>query len=187
MFKLLVFVFAISSYAQANNHVGFSKGNALSATPIQGQVRVVCNGFNGTGSAIYMCRDLALNPSSYDYFVGPRDARATKVELTATHQDGSTRSKTTDYKGAEGRSSESINLWISTLFQKPLLEAGTNSIKYRLLTRDTVYAEGTYQATVTKKPLRECAPATYNSSDINDCNSQYSICQAYFREHNYCQ
>lgn len=186
MFKAITLILALCSVSSADQ-VGFQKGNNLSAVPVQGEVRVICAGFNGNGSALYSCRDLALNPGVYDYFVGPRDARATKVELTAYHQDGSTRTKAEEYQGSRGRSEEAFNLWISTLFQKPLLEVGTNRVSYRLMGNNAVYAEGAFNAVVTRVAPRTCPTVTYQSSDINDCNSQYSICQRYFREHNNCQ
>lgn len=185
MLKLVILITALSSFAHADR-IGFEKGNSLTVTPVQGQVRVVCNGFNGNGAAVYTCRDVLMKPGAYDYFVGIRDARATKVELKAIHQDGSDRSKTLAYQGSRGRSDEAFNLWISTLFQKPLLEVGANTIKFRLMGNSGVYAEGEFQAVVTKSTMRECPAASYHSSDINDCNSQYSICQRYFNEHNSC-
>nr|BFD64630.1 hypothetical protein BdHM001_33110 [Bdellovibrio sp. HM001] len=190
MFKKTKFIIAlgmfVGSVSQAQ-HVGFEKGNSLTVTPIQGQVRVMCGGFNGSGSAVYTCRDLVMSPNAYDYFVGPRDGRATKVELTAVHQDGSGRRKTESYSGSRGRSEDAFNLWISTLFQKPLLENGTNKISYRLLGSNAVYAEGTFTAVVNKSVPKECPATTYQSTDINDCSSQYSVCQRYFREFNNCQ
>lgn len=186
MLRLVIFITALCSLAHAQN-VGFEKGNSLTVTPIQGQVRVICGGFNGNGTALYSCRDIVMKPGAYDHFVGPRDARATKVELTAFHQDGSNRSKAEDYQGARGISGEAFNLWISTLFQKPLLELGTNNVNYRLVSGNTVYAEGSFQAVVTKTAMRECPLATYQSTDVNDCNAQYSICQRYFKEYNNCQ
>lgn len=188
MLKTVVLLLAFCSFAQANP--GFSRGNELSATPIQGQVRVFCNGFNGSGTAIYSCRDVALDPQAYDYFVGPQDARADKVELTATREDGSTRSKMVDYDGARGKSREAFNLWISTLFQKPLLQYGMNSVRYRIFSGNRVadtLGEGTFAALVKRGAARTCPAAQYNSTDMNDCSSQYSICQKYFEEFHNCQ
>ncbi|WP_374076226.1 hypothetical protein [Bdellovibrio bacteriovorus] len=188
MLKTVVLLLAFCSLAQA--HTGFSRGNELSATAIQGQVRVICSGFNGSGSAIYSCRDVALDPQAYDYFVGPQDGRANKIELTAAHEDGSSRSKLVDYDGARGKSREAFNLWISTLFQKPLLEFGTNTIRYRIFSGNKLIepmGEGTFTAVVKRGAARTCPAAQYNSSDISDCNSQYSICQKYFEEYHNCQ
>lgn len=188
MLNIVLSLLTSCSVAQGTP-VGFAKGNELTASPIQGQVRVLCDGFNGTGSALYTCRDVVLDPQAYDYFVGPRDTSIDKVELTATHEDGSSRFKMTDYDGARGKSYEAFNLWISTLFQKPLLEYGVNSIRFRLYTgRELIQmGEGTFQAIVKRGAARACPAAQYNSTDLNDCNSQYSICQRYFEEFHNCQ
>ncbi|KHD88069.1 MAG: hypothetical protein OM95_11155 [Bdellovibrio sp. ArHS] len=187
MLKVMTSILLFTSIASAE-YVGFSRGNELSATPISGTVRVICSGFNGSGSAVYTCRDTALNPAAYDYFVGPQDSRTDRVELTATHADGSTRSKTMEYDGYRGKSKEAFNLWISTIFQKPLLETGRNTIRFRVFSRNIQpMAEGTFIATVKRDAARQCPTAQYTSSDINDCSSQYSICQRYFEEYNNCQ
>ncbi|WP_413943646.1 hypothetical protein [Bdellovibrio sp. HCB-162] len=188
MLKTVVLLLAFCSFAQAN--VGFSHGNEFTASAIQGTVRVFCNGFNGSGSAVYSCRDVVLDPQAYDYFVGPQDARADKIELTASHEDGSSRSKIVEYDGVRGKSREAFNLWISTLFQKPLLEYGTNNVRYRIYSGNRLIeamGEGNFTALVKRGPARTCPAAQYNSTDVTDCNSQYSICQRYFEEFHNCQ
>ena len=189
MLRTLFATLLISVSAQADL-AGFAKGTEFIAAPVEGQVTVSCNGFNGTGSAIYSCRDIALEPSLYDYFVGPQDTKATDVELKCTRPDGSVRTKSSGYNGAKGVSYDSFNLWISTLFQKPLLQIGTNKIDYRLISNDrakTEISKGSFEVKVTRAPLRRCQPAHYNSTDINDCSSQYSICLRYFEEFNNCR
>ncbi len=175
------------SHAQVTSP-SFSKGSVFSAIPIQGQVRVICNGFNGSGTAQYFCRDVVLAPQAYDVFVGPKDARSKKVDLSCTREDGSVRGRSSNYDGAKGRSSDSFNRWISTIFQKPLLAYGKNTVTYTLKDdKGAVTTSGSFAVTVNKVVLRECPLATYNSTDINDCNSQYSVCQRYFEEYHYCQ
>ncbi len=189
MFNLLHILFAVSVYAQTNT-VGFSRGNVLSAIPIQGQVQVTCSGFNGEGAAAFTCRDIVLEPQAYDYFVGPRDASLRWVDLIADRQDGTTRVKTAAYNGAQGRTNEALNLWISTIFQKGLLAPGNNEIKYKLYTSDNTNGpavKGKFMAVVNRMPERQCQPGTYESTDINDCNSQYSVCQRYFAERQFCK
>lgn len=189
MLRILFFLTVFCSFAQANN-VGFSKGNQLTATPIQGQVTVICNGFNGSDSAAYSCRDVALDPQAYDYFIGPQVYRGDKVELVAQHEDGSTRSRVFNYDGARGRSRDLVNLWVSNFFQKPLLEFGVNTIRFKIYEGTNniqPFGEGTFQAVVRKGTSRTCPNAQYNSLDVNDCNSPYSICQRYFEEYRNCQ
>ncbi|MBO9666567.1 MAG: hypothetical protein J7501_07100 [Bdellovibrio sp.] len=190
MFKTILTFCMLGSFAHAADVAGFSSGNDFKATPLEGQVVVTCEGFNGGGSASFTCRDVVLDPVSYDYFKGPRDARATKVELTNKRDDNSVRTKSDDYDGARGRSRGSVNLWISTLFQKPLLMAGKNRIHYKVTGDNTSaapFAEGDIVVTVTRNKARSCPTTHYNSADVNDCTSQYSVCQRYFEQFNYCR
>lgn len=189
MLQVIIAVLAFSAMAQANP-IGFASGSTFTATPIQGQVQVTCDGFNGTGSAVFTCRDIVLDPQAYDFFMGPQEPSADRVELIATREDNTTRSKVTSYDGLRGRSREAFNLWISTLFQKPLLAYGKNLIQYRLYSVDVLVdtaANNQFVVNVIKGQKRVCPSARYTSTDVNDCNSQYSICQRYFEEFRNCQ
>ncbi|MEN0059139.1 MAG: hypothetical protein AAGB31_09925 [Bdellovibrio sp.] len=184
-----IILLLLSTQARAE-FVGFAKGNDMKAVSIQGRVQVFCNGFNGSATAVYTCREVVLDPQAYDYFLGPKNPKADKVELEAFHEDGSSRSKMVAYDGVQGRSREAFNLWISTLFQKPLLENGVNTIRYRVYSGTNfieMHSEGSFQAVVQRGTPRQCPQAQYNSTDSNDCNSQYSICQKYFTEYNNCR
>ena len=167
---------------------GFSQGNSFTATPVQGQVNVTCNSITGSGSAIFTCRDVVLTPQAYDIFIGPQDSRARKLDLSCTRENGSVVTRSSAYDGNRGRSTDSFNLWISTLFQKPLLAMGVNKISYIVKTdKNEMVEQGTFNVMVSKAAMRECPVASYTSSDMNDCNSQYSVCQRYFEEFNNCQ
>lgn len=184
---LAIMLFSLSAHA---DFVGFVHGSEFTAAAIEGRVTVSCNGFNGVGSAVYACRDAILEPQIYDYFTGPRNAKAADVELKCTRDDGSVRTKTSGYNGAKGLSTDSFNLWISTLFQKPLLQVGVNTIDYRITADDraeTEIAKGRFVVNVKRVAARRCPDAHYNSTDINDCNSQYSVCQRYFEEYHNCR
>lgn len=187
---IAIFLMATAAVGANAEYVGFRHGSEFVAAAVEGQVTVSCNGFNGSGSAIYSCRDVVLDPQAYDYFVGPRDPRAASVELRCIREDGSVRTKSSDYDGARGISTDSFNLWISTLFQKPLLQAGVNTIEYRIIANDrpkTEIAKGRVAVKVTRAAVRRCPNAHYQSTDINDCSSQYSVCQRYFEEYRNCK
>jgi hypothetical protein len=174
---------------QAADPVGFSSGTQFKATPLEGQVHVTCEGFNGGGAATFTCRDVVLDPVSVDYFVGPRDARAVRYQVSNLREDGSVRSKEDNYDGARGRSATGVNLWISTLFQKPLLAAGKNKISYAIYAENNrePLSRGEVMITVSRNASRTCPTTHYNSADVNDCNSQYSVCQRYFQQFNNCR
>lgn len=189
MLSLLLSILILPIIAQANS-VGFSQGNMLTAIPIQGQVQVTCSGFNGEGTAVYNCRDVVLEPQAYDHFVGPRDAKLKWVDIISIRKDGSIRVKSAAYQGSLGRTVEPLNLWISTIFQKGLLGPGTNEVTYKLYTSDNTrdpLVTGTFQAIVNRSSARQCATGVYDSTDINDCSSQYSVCQRFFAERSFCR
>ena len=120
---------------------------------------MTCQDFSGKGQATYDCRDLVLDPSSYDYFYGPKGTGANAVELRVERADGSLKIKTNQYDSKNGKSTSSFNLWISTLFQKPLLMGGVNKVHYSLYdsSADNVqeYAAGDFTVTVTRGPRSE--------------------------------
>ncbi|MDG0815080.1 hypothetical protein [Bdellovibrio svalbardensis] len=191
MLKVVSTILLLCSVAKSAELAGFASGREFAATPLEGTVVMTCEGFNGTGQAVYTCRDVVLDPQSYDTFIGPVDARASQVELRAEHEDGSTRVKMAGYNGKVGKSVSTFNLWVSTLFQKPLLMAGTNKLSYTIYNGSgesyQEYARGNFIVTVKRNSLRRCPTTQYNSTDVTDCNSQYSICQRYFEQYNNCQ
>ena len=94
MLRTFIALFLLATTAVGANaeYVGFRHGSEFVAAAVEGHVTVSCNGFNGTGSAIYACRDVVLDPRAYDYFVGPRNVRGANLELRCTREDGSVRS-----------------------------------------------------------------------------------------------
>jgi len=184
--KLLVlfssyFVF-MTSVALAD--VGFSSGNKFTASPIRGHVTVTC----ADGSSVrYSCRDNVLEPESYDYFIGPQGVSADMIRLDSVRADGSHRQRSSSYNGKDGRSVDAFNLWISTLFQRPLLLAGVNKVTYALSNAGKAVSQGTVVVNVDQGAARECPATHYNSADAVDCQSQYTVCQRYFEQYQFCR
>lgn len=195
--SVLLLLCSVSQTALSAVAAGFVSGSEFSATPIEGTVFMTCEGFNGNAQVTYSCRDVVLDPQATDIFFGPQDIHATQVELTAVHEDGSDRVKMAGYNGKVGRSTSTFNLWISTLFQKPLLMAGVNKISYSITGPENTssdgteiqreYVRGSFQINVKRSIARRCPTTQYHSSDVTDCNSQYSICQRYFEQYNNCR
>lgn len=186
MASSLVLLFVSSSLALAT---GFQKGNQFVATPISGQVTIVCENPPEPGgiSGFFNCRDTILEPSPYDYFEGPKIDGNGQLILKAIHADGSTQEKNLSYDGSRGLSG-AVNLWIHTIFQVPLLAIDENKIQFSLKdSRDQVVAQGDFSVTVDRGAPRTCQPTEYHSGDMSDCSSQYSICQKYFQEFNNCR
>ncbi len=169
--------------------VGFSHGSLMNSVPVTGQVTVFCPATvaNPSGSkAKYSCQDLVLEPSAYDYFMGPQGLVADHLTLVATREDGSIRSKTDLYDGSHFRSTSSLNLWISTLFQRPLFKKGLNKISYTLVLDQAIVGQGDFKVLVQEQAARECPVSQYMSADPADCESPFSVCERYFSQYNNC-
>lgn len=178
---LFILISIVSMQASA---VGFSSGSQFASSPIRGFVTVYCNG----GEVVtYPCYDTVLDPHNYDYFVGPDGVVADQVSLSNLRADGSRRERTEVYLHHEKRSEGAFNLWISSLFQRPLLAMGTNTVDYRLISRGKIVHQGVFTVTVTSGATRTCPTSHYNSGTPNDCQSQYTVCQRYFEQYNYCR
>lgn len=191
MLKIVTAILLLCSAASAG-YVGFASGSQFKATPIEGTVIITCDGFNGSGQATYTCRDVVLEPQNYDVFQGPQGSEATQVELSVDREDGSNRVKVSNYNGKSGKSLSAFNLWVSSLFQSPLLTVGANKLTYSIYSLSSTnarqeYAHGSFTVTVTRNTLRRCQTTEYQSTDVSDCSSQYSICQRYFEQYNSCR
>ena len=178
-----------SSVAFSADDIGFSHGSMMNSVPVSGRVTVFCPAsiVNPTSVTVsYSCQDVILEPAPYDYFIGPKGQDADHLTLLATREDGSVRSKTDLYDGTQTRSSSALNLWISTLFQRPLLKKGLNRIDYTLVLDKAVVGQGKFQVLVQELPGRECPVSQYVSADPADCNSPFSVCERYFSQYNNC-
>jgi hypothetical protein len=185
MNKVVSIVFMLGAAAVAHATTpGFSQGSEFYSSHVQGAVVVTCN--RGE-TATYACNDTVLDPASYDYFVGPEGVNAVEVSLTSTRADGSRRDRTEIYNSKNYRSARPFNLWISTPFQRPFLALGTNRVDYRLMTTKKIVNQGTFSVNVTHGEPRTCPTTHYNSTDSSDCESQYTVCQKYFEQYDYCR
>ncbi len=166
--------------------VGFDAGNTFNATPLYGEVSVTCNANGRHDYATFRCRDEILEPYDHVRFVGPEGLDADGVELVSRWENGKTRKKKKGY--SDGRSSGHFNLWIATLFQRPLLDYGQNLIHFVMKKDGKRVAEGDFTATVNKAPRRSCSYRPhYWSSDESDCRTGSQMCRRMFREQSYCR
>jgi hypothetical protein len=109
------------------------------------------------------------------------------VSLTATHEDGSQREKSSDYDSSKGRSKSQFNLGIQTLTQKPLLKMGVNKIHYVLSLNDQAVDQGDFEVTVSAKSELRCPTGNIYSGNYFDCQNSFNACDQYFERYNYCQ
>ncbi|MBC7370645.1 MAG: hypothetical protein H7326_03715 [Bdellovibrionaceae bacterium] len=177
-------ILPLTVVSSASADVGFSSGNQFTAIAVHGAVAVTCS--DGV-SVQYSCRDKVLEPGNFAYFVGPAGVVADSIQLASVRADRSRRERGANYDSSLGRSTEVFNLWISNLFQKPLLLSGANKVQYILINDGKPVSEGTVVVNVAQGILRECPAANYQSTDPQDCQSQYTVCQRYFEQFQNCR
>jgi len=177
---ILVF-FAISAHAQS-----FTAGNHFISQVIYGDLDVQCHDpGHGMRTAFFQCQEQTLDPAEYSYFTGPK-VQADQVHLKAVWQNGH-QTGTKDVGYADGKSVDAINLWISTLFQRPLLDEGLNKVSYELSNSGKTVASGEFDVMVDEAGTLHCPRGFIDSFVSADCDNQYSVCDRYFRDHNYCK
>jgi len=176
------FFFTILCLSLPGMSQGFSSGNQFSLVSLEGRLQVEC-----TAAQVVLvdCSDAYLKPGEYDYFVGPSSIDADQVELTATHENGKTVKKSSNYKN--GKSTSSFNLSINTFFQRALLDMGENKIQFVLKNRGAVVSNGDFVAVVKQGPKYTCPDGYIDSFDDSFCNSYNRACDRYFAEHHQCQ
>lgn len=182
------FLVVVTSQALASERTGLSAGNEFEAVNIRGDISVHCHDSReGLRVVTHRCSLEILDPSEYSYFQTERGISADKVTLKAKHADGSSRTKSSRFDSNTGRSRSEFNLWIHTLFQRPLLEAGRNKVEYKLERDNRVVKTGNFEVNVRRKADRVCPRGSYVSHRMDDCRMSASICDRYFHEYNYCQ
>jgi hypothetical protein len=186
----LLLLLATPCFSFAADQIGFSLGNTSTAVALSGQVSVSCpaNKTSGAGptTVIFTCRNVVLEPSAYDYFLGPKGVNANEVSLVATHEDGSLRTKSDSYDPKLARTTSAFNLWISTLFQRPLLKEGHNKISYTLVLNKAAVGQGTFEVLVQQGESRQCPVSHYSSLEPSDCESPFTVCERYFTQYDNC-
>lgn len=188
---VVAIVFLLAGITTLAASGGFKNGNNLDYKSATGDVSVQCfdrggpsPGYPGgapTGPSFahYTCYGYSLVPGDHDYFVGPK-VDADQVELFATRADGSTRSKTSSYDGAKGQSNDTFNLWIETLFQRPLLKLGRNDIKWTLTKDGRLVQTGSFISEVFNRGSLMCPSGSDTSWDPIDCQNSGRVCSDYF-------
>jgi hypothetical protein len=165
---------------------GFETGNSFTAREYQGQVSVNCAAPDDHRGYFYACDDYGLDPAMSAKFVTAPGTDADHVKLSATWENGKTVSKDTGFDAASGKSSREFNLWISTLFQKPLLNSGTNKIHYVLSRNGQARSEGDFIATVQQAPVSQCGSGMVTEFNSGNCQNQQYMCERFFNEVAHC-
>ena len=186
---IMTIVFALLANLSLGNAAGFSDGDRFISHVIEGRLSVTCQGPpGGPSSGSAFCQSNILDSGEYTYFIGPKlDADTVKVQ--ATREDGSVSVvKTLAYDGVNGKSRKSINLWIRTVLQRPLLGMGKNSIHFILVKNGSTVEEGTFDVSVDDGARNICRRVGFYFSQISsDCANPQNLCGRYFGENNYCK
>lgn len=173
---LLIAGLVFSSGAFASG--GFANGNEYTSTTYKGWLTVHCPDTVRT----YFCQNNVLSPSWRSKFVTD-NKDADRVELLATHEDGSTRDKSSKMK--RGTSKRNFNLWIASLLQRPLLDMGTNVISYTLENDDEVIERGTFDVMVHDGGVKSCSSRHVWGTN-SDCQGGGSFACSRFFSSAYC-
>lgn len=185
LFTFIICLFYVTT-VQAQK-LGLSGGEVFESQRLEGRVSVYCRSAQGQDFAVYSCRENRLTPEEWDHFTHPDKVQGDEVTLVSHQQSGKVREKSEDYDPRTGES-ENFNLWVATLFQRPLLDYGLNRIDYEVTKEGIVQDMGSFDVRVEKRDeVRRCPARTYYSSWPSDCRSGFQICQRYFRELNDCR
>jgi len=107
------------------------------------------------------------------------------VKLVVNREDGSTKKKSKKFDSTSGESTKKFNLWIWSLFQKPLLKRGLNSIDFTLTKDGDAVESGSFEVNVSDGGTINCRRGWYWGSG-SDCNSTTFICNQYLNDSRYC-
>lgn len=178
--------FTLSTGASATE-VSFKAGSSFEAVKVSGSIGVWCPSDRIQGASdfrtIYCSANLLL-PGEFSKVVYSGDEAADEVKVSVTHGSGKRVTKSSKLK--DGVSTKNINLWVRTLFQRPLLDYGHNQVEYSLTQRGSLVSAGTFDVDVDSLPDRRCRYRTYNAPSPSACNN-FSLCNRYFADENYCE
>ncbi len=190
MFKVLfISLILVSSFSFAEDDVtfGLMSGSEFRASNIGGNVHIDCNSQNGYHSAFTYCNASVLIPRTSDYFFGPKNVKADQVVLERLDSDGKVAvRKKMAYDSKKGQTKKRVNLWIKTLFQKPLLKLGENQIQFVMYNKGEPVFDGYFMVDVVFEGSYQCKSKYYHFSYDHYCRYPSMVCEQYFVEQNYC-
>ena len=188
LFSFLAFALISASAFAETETVQFSKGNDINIQQLSGSVIYYCRDNLGKNySRHWYCDADLVSPGTHDYLVSNTPIDADKVVLTATREDGSTRSKDSKFDSTKSASSSRFNLLIKTLTQRPLLQVGTNQVAYTFTKGKQVVSEGSFQSKVTVVGKAQCKHRSTFTNIEDYCKFQNMGCDNYFYLENNCQ
>ena len=163
--------------------IGFERGSTIKTDEIDGYVSVNCEERGQSRWYSYSCYDIALVGGAYGKIKvtnGSVDADWVKLR-----REGSNHIKGAAFNATEQQTGRNFNLWISTLFQKPLLEKGKNLVNFTFEKQGQLVSQGQFEVEIIEGEYRSCPRGTlyYYSA----CPTINTACSDYFRRYNYCR
>lgn len=171
------------SFNAAAADISFERGDTIKTDEIEGVVSVTCEQNGQTRTLSLSCYDIALIGGAYGKIIarnGFIDADWVKLR-----REGTSTVKGAAFNSSTQQTGNNFNLWIATLFQRPLLIKGKNLIHYDFSKKNQSVETGSFEVEVVEGEFRTCARGSlyYYSS----CPPSNLICGEYFRKHNYCR
>lgn len=161
--------------------VSFKHGNQFKVDSYSGIVRANCpttfNDFN--------CYDQSLSPANFTRLVSEEFIDADRYWIEATFENGKKKTKDGKFKRRKRRSS-TINLWVRSVFQRPLLRYGINEIRYKLYKKKELVLEGSFDVSVETGEYYQCGFGFLYYNNNNACFNQYQVCSDYLNSY-YCR
>ena len=179
-----IFVFmALLSTSCFGFDVGFERGDSIKTDEIEGFVSVNCEQNGQPRWYTYSCYDIALVGGAYGKLIVSNGS--VEADWVKLQREGSRHIKGADFNTSTQQTGNNFNLWIATLFQKPLLEKGLNTINYTFESLGAIVNQGQFEVNVIEGDYRTCPRGSlyYYSS----CPSITTACSDYFRRYNYCK
>jgi len=180
----LLILFFISQSVTAR--VGFESGDHFFVHSVYAEVRVHCHTPSENRTIVYDCHESVLLPTEVDFFNGPRGTRANELILLKIQDPKSKR--VAEYNPQIGQSRNQINLWMRSVFQRPLLNLGANLIEFELFENRVSVGKGTFSVLVSRGSSLNCThTGVYQSNKIEDCQYPQKFCEDFIKVNNYCR
>jgi hypothetical protein len=179
--KYLLFLICLTSHAFAIE-VNLDRAEIIFEDRLEGNVSVRCQENNNSRTLYYNCQESVLRDGNYAKLVvtnGSIDADYVKLQRL-----GSKYIKGATFNANTGISKGSFNLWVGSLFQRPMLNRGVNTIKYKFFKNKKIVGEGEFDVDVVRGKTRDCG---YGSLSVGSCLGAYEACSEFYRRRNYCR
>ena len=182
MKKLIIFILSASTCLSYGLEIQFEGGNQIEMETREGYVTERCQDGNIVRINNYFCSDRSLSSGSFAAVEVLNES--IDADWVTLQRVGSRYIKGVQFNSREGKSTKKINLWVGTLFQRPLLVEGENTIKYRFSKKKNTVLEGEFIVNVVSGELISCRSGSIYSGY---CRGYYSACEEYLYRGSNCR